>query len=643
MKSEQDRLGIIIEAQWEIASRERDMDSLLDALAQYTITLTGAGAAVVMLPRNDQLVVHTAAGTPSMTIGFSLPIDQSVGGLAYRSRVIQHISDARTDPRAHAPTARAAGLGAIIAAPLISGENVVGVLQLMSQRAGALDETDVRTLEMLAAFAAAAFERARTAEQLLLSEKRVRAILKTAPDPIVVLDSAGKIAGFNPAAERAFLRRRVDVLGESASVLLAPKHVEGFDRWIAGGVSAGSAEYAGQHFRATARRGDGSEFPMEIAVANLPEEMRLSAVFIRDLTVQEKLSESRERLAAVVANAPVILLAVDTNGIVTLAEGRGLANFGLSSATAVGRSLGELIDFQPDGLELLGQALGRETVSGEFHLVRPDRYLEGNLGPIIDGEERVIGASAVLADVTDRVRVHVAQREAEARSRLMAMMNHEVRTPLNSILGFAQLLTNPSTGSLTPKQRTYVDNIRLSGNQLLTLVNDSLDLARLDLQRDRVEIIEFSAQNAVEQAAEQVRPLAEARQLTLEVLTSGADYRVRADPGQLVQVVLNLLSNAIRHTPGGGSVTIEVGRDKGRIAISVIDSGEGIAPDEVGRIFEEFYQASNRAAGGIGLGLAISKRLVERMGGTIEAESEIGRGSRFTVMLKEATTNADTD
>ena len=636
LRSEQDRLGVIIQAQRDIAGNEPDIDRLVGALTRHTAALIQEGAAVVMFPRDDELVVHFAAGNPPMTVGYAVPIENSVAGTAYRTRTMQLVSDARSDRRAHIATARQAGIGAIVATPLMSGDKVIGILQLMSPRRDGLDQTDVRTVEMIAGFAAAAFERASTAQRLQLSEKRVRAILETAPDPIVVLDSRGLIAGFNPAAERAFAYQRTEVVGRSGMSLLASRHADAFERFITADRHARVAENTGRYFEAVARRSDGTEFPIEISVADLPEEMQFTAVFVRDLTLRERLSQSRERLATVVANAPVILFASDAAGVITLAEGKGLVNLGLDAERLSGRTLADVIAYQPDGLDLLSRALHGETVSGEFHLMQPDTYLEGNLAPITDADGKVVGTSGVVTDVTDRVRADIAQREADAKSRLMAMMNHEVRTPLNSILGFAHLLTDRRAGELTLQQRRYVDNIQASGKQLLTLVNESLDLARLESGGGRLEMIEFPAHIAMTRSVDQVRPMAESRDVTLDLALPSGDDSVVADRGTLVQVLINLLTNAIRHTPARGTVAIEARRHGQRLTISVTDTGTGIAPEQLGRIFDEFYQAPNHAEGGVGLGLAISRRLAELMGGTIEVESELGRGSRFDLDLEAA-------
>jgi len=756
LRSEQERLGEIIEAQRDIAAAGQDLQGMLSALAERVVRFVGDCGVAVMLPDGDELVVRAIAGMNDLEVGFRLPISGSLAGACYRSGRTQRSADVQNDPRAHGETARQGRFGAAISAPLTNNGEVIGVVQLMSKRPNAFDETDARTLDMVAAFTAAAFERARTTRRINASEQRTRAVMESAPDPIVVFDVDGNVVDFNPAAERAFLRKRDDVIGRSAMTLLAPKHLEAFKRWARAGRVANSAEYAGKLFEATGVRSDGTEFPIEIAVTDLPEEVRLVACFIRDLTMRDRLKESRERLEAVVSSAHVILLAADTRGVITLAQGSGLSVLDVTPDQMVGRDIAEVLEGRPEAVEFLGRTLAGEAVTGLIHLSDPDRYLEGVLSPIRDADDAVTGVSVILTDVTDRMlqaarqasllaalsdvgeglvttqdgryvscndaylemtgytdmelralpslfdlvpaaereeiqrsltarfksgepvmhvdsalvtkdgrrrdieasiirvtedgaarlvtivrdvtdqrRAQEAQRDSEAKSRLMAMMNHEVRTPLNSILGFAQLLTDPRVGELTEKQRRYVGNIKVAGDHLLQLASDSLDMARLDAGRAGMVLNVVPVDTVVAQAVEQVRPMAIAQGLTLNAEPSPG-IEVHADARHLTQVLLNLLSNAIRHTHSG-DVTVSARRDGESVAISVSDTGDGISREDLARIFEEFFQGGNHAPGGIGLGLSISKRLVHLMGGSISVESELGKGSTFTVRLGAAT------
>ena len=758
LRSERERLGEIIEAQQDIVAADADLEGMLKALAERMVRLVGGGGVAVLLPEGDELVVRATAGVddgmPELRAGLRIPIDSSLAGACFRSGHTQRSVDVRHDPRAHGPTAREGQIGAAISTPLVSNGEVVGVVQLMSRRTNAFDETDARTLEMVAAFTAAAFDRARTTRRIKASEQRTRAVMESAPDPIVVFDAAGDIVDFNPAAEHAFLRGSEEVIGQPASMLLPPRHREGFLRWTLGGREANSAEYAGRLFESSGLRSDGTEFPIEIAVTDLAEEARLVACFIRDLTMRDRLKESRERLAAVVSSAHVILLATDTKGVITLAQGSGLTSLDVAPEQMVGKDIAAVLEGRPEAVEYLARALAGDVITGLIHLVEPERYLEGVLSPIRDGQDAVSGLSVILTDVTERMlqaarqasllaalsdvgeglvttqdgrfvssndayleitgftrselaalpslydmvppeeraeleralgsrmaaggpvihvdsalltkdgrrreieasivrvtedgaqrlvtlvrdvtdqrRAEEAERDSEAKSRLMAMMNHEVRTPLNSILGFASLLNDPRVGDLNEKQRRYVSNIKAAGDHLLQLANDSLDMAKLDAGRAGIVLAVVAVDSVVGQAVEQVRPMAAADlNLTAE---PAPDLRVQADARHLTQVLLNLLSNAIRHTHSG-TVKVAARRDGESVAISVSDTGDGISREDLARIFEEFFQGGNHAPGGIGLGLSISKRLVHLMGGSIAVESELGRGSVFTVRLAAA-------
>jgi protein-histidine pros-kinase len=755
LRSEQERLGEIIEAQREIAAAGHDLQGMLSALAERVVRFVGDCGVAVLLPDGDELVVRAIAGMNDLEVGFRVPITESLAGACYRSGRTQRSADVQNDPRAHRETARQGRFGAAISTPLTNNGEVIGVVQLMSKRPNAFDETDARTLDMVAAFTAAAFERARTTRRINESEQRTRAVMESAPDPIVVFDVDGNVVDFNPAAERAFQRKRDDVIGRSATILLAPRHLEGFKRWSRAGREANSAEYAGKLFESTGMRSDGTEFPIEVAVTDLTEEARLVACFIRDLTMRDRLKESRERLEAVVSSAHVILLAADTRGVITLAQGSGLSVLDVTPDQMVGRDIAEILEGRPEAVEYLARTLAGQAVTGLIHLCDPDRYLEGVLSPIRDAEGAVSGVSVILTDVTDRMllaarqasllaalsdvgeglvttqdgryvssnqaylemtgythaelralpslfdlvpaaerediqrslsarftsgepvmhvdsalvtkdgrrrdieasiirvtedgvarlvtivrdvtdqrRAQEAQRDSEAKSRLMAMMNHEVRTPLNSILGFAQLLTDPRVGELTEKQRRYIGNIKVAGDHLLQLANDSLDMAKLDAGRAGMVLNVVPVDAVVAQAVEQVRPMAIAQGLALNAEPSPG-IEMHADARHLTQVLLNLLSNAIRHTHAGG-VTVSARRDGESVAISVSDTGDGISREDLARIFEEFFQGGNHAPGGIGLGLSISKRLVHLMGGSISVESELGKGSTFTVRLGAA-------
>jgi signal transduction histidine kinase len=234
----------------------------------------------------------------------------------------------------------------------------------------------------------------------------------------------------------------------------------------------------------------------------------------------------------------------------------------------------------------------------------------------------------------DRYVAEEAIRSSDAKSRFLANMSHELRTPLTSILGFAQLLEEKDFGPLTERQRRYVGNISSSGQHLLSLINDILDLSKVQAGQMDLAVDDVRVKAAVGDVVVLARPLAEAKGLNL-VLEDGPDAVIRADGRRFQQVLWNLLSNAIKFTPEG-VVTVRVLTTRTQARIAVADTGVGIPYEDQSRIFDEFTQLRaqrGHAQEGTGLGLALTRQLVEAMGGRIALESTPNAGSTFTVTL----------
>jgi len=214
-------------------------------------------------------------------------------------------------------------------------------------------------------------------------------------------------------------------------------------------------------------------------------------------------------------------------------------------------------------------------------------------------------------------------------------MSHELRTPLNAIIGFSQVLRQRLFGEINAKQEEYLDDVIASGNHLLSLINDVLDLSKVEAGQVDLELTTFSLREALERGVVMVRERAAngGVRLSLDV-APGVDL-VRADERRLRQVVFNLLSNAVKFTPSGGNVAVEAVRAGGDLRVSVTDTGPGVGPEDRERIFEEFQQTEVglRQREGTGLGLPLSRRLVELHGGRIWVEDGPGGGSRFVFTL----------
>jgi signal transduction histidine kinase len=256
-------------------------------------------------------------------------------------------------------------------------------------------------------------------------------------------------------------------------------------------------------------------------------------------------------------------------------------------------------------------------------------------------EERTRELQRALAELSRKGRqLEVA---SEHKSHFLANMSHELRTPLNAIIGFSQVLRQRLFGPINEKQEEYLDDILSSGNHLLSLINDVLDLSKVEAGQVELDVATFSLREALERGVVMVREPAATHGVALSLeLAPGVDL-VEGDERRLRQVIFNLLSNAVKFTPEDGSVIVATWRVDGEVRVSVTDTGPGIAPEERERIFEEFHQTDVgvRQSEGTGLGLALSKRLVELHGGRIWVESEVGRGSRFVFTLPVANGSRD--
>jgi signal transduction histidine kinase len=239
--------------------------------------------------------------------------------------------------------------------------------------------------------------------------------------------------------------------------------------------------------------------------------------------------------------------------------------------------------------------------------------------------------------------VEAKSREVEAanrhKSEFLANMSHELRTPLNAIIGFSEVLTQQMFGAINAKQGEYLGDIQTSGQHLLSLINDILDLSKVEAGKMELQLSRFSLTAALESVLLMVRERAAGRGIDLGTEIDPAIGQIEADERKVKQIVLNLLTNAVKFTPTGGKVTLVATRDGTGIVVAVKDSGVGIAPADQARVFEEFAQGTPAATAeqeGTGLGLTLSRKLVELHGGRIWVESEVGRGSTFSFTLPTA-------
>jgi signal transduction histidine kinase/DNA-binding response OmpR family regulator len=360
--------------------------------------------------------------------------------------------------------------------------------------------------------------------------------------------------------------------------------------------------------------------------------------------------------AAQLTGAVTVILLPDSSGLRVVASSTEAVEVGTTypeplAGIVVGASSDPVL---ADLLARTGSRFGKvvpltpeQALMGAIVLLRPRLSLfDADDAALVEAlgirSAHLVQRREVLAEqeaLSVRLASTVAALEAAgaAKSDFLASMSHELRTPLNAIIGFSSLMANQAEidGALNVP-REWVEHIRSGGEHLLTLINDVLDLAKVEAGRLELATETVDLGHAIAASVAGLRPLADRKHQPVDVRVESS-IMIEADPGRLRQILYNLLSNAIKYTPDGGCIEVTAFRADGDVSISVRDEGVGIAPDDQERVFEEFRQVGDQAQrmSGTGLGLALTRRLVEAHGGRIALASTLGSGSTFTVVLPD--------
>lgn len=506
-------------------------------------------------------------------------------------------------------------------------------------------------------------------EAIRNNEMRLRAVLDNVLDGIITIDELGTISSFNPAASRIFGYLPSEVIGENVKMLMPEPYRNEHDTYLKSFSQTGIKKIIGIGREVVGLRKDETTFPMYLAVSTVMIDGHTIFIgIVRDMTATKQLEAARKStetlVLAVLNNALDGIILINEQGIIESFNPAAEKIFGYADHEVLGIDVKILMPepYYSEHKDYLQNYLetGKSRIMGverETLGLRKD----GTTFPIelliskMVIEEKIFFV-AIVRNITDRKmaeneirkanddlqislqkveQVNARLKEVDThKSQFLSAMSHELRTPLNAILGFSDLLQNEYFGSLNEKQKDYVEHILKSGKHLLDLISDLLDISKIDAGAMSFQSENLDIGESVTVAVTMIQTQFKNKKLTIRPTLDTST--VIADKRKLNQIFLNLLSNAAKYSPDEGVIEIRMTKEHNFIKFFISDNGIGIKEEDKTAIFSEFYQVNRQrdeALGGTGIGLALTRRLVELHGGKIGVESEVGKGSTFWFTL----------
>ncbi len=560
------------------------------------------------------------------------------------------IEDVETDSRTAENSAKfqALKIGSFINTPFVSDGILRFVLGVYHAEPYEWRADEIELLGELITRVWTRIEHTRAEENLRESEESYRILAEAASDAIIRIDENNSIQYVNTAAEWIFGYAAEEMVGQQLMMLMPEELREGHRAGMERYLKTGKRKLNWQSIEVPAQHKDGHRFPIEISFGKYNRgDTRFFIGIIRDITerrhAEQILRESEEQLRALADSIPQLAWMAKPDGFIFWYNRRWYDYTGTTAQEMEGWGWQSVHDAEmlPSVVERWQASLETgERFEMEFPLRRGAdgafRWFLTRVVPLHDTNGRIVRWFGTNTDIEE---FRQARLQAEQANRLkdefLSTLSHELRTPLNAILGWSQMLQTQNLGkSEMKKALTTIERNARSQNQL---IDDLLDVSRIITGKLRLDVRAVDLASVITAAVDAARPAAEAKNIRLQALLDPHAGPISGDPDRLQQVVWNLLSNAVKFTPKGGRVQARLERVNSHVEIVISDTGKGIEPEFLPHVFDRFRQSDGsmtRREGGLGLGLAIVRQLVELHGGTVSVESEgSGQGSTFTVHL----------
>ncbi|HXV49230.1 MAG TPA: GAF domain-containing protein [Candidatus Binatia bacterium] len=568
-----------------IASSPTDLKPVLDAVAESAARLCGASDANIRLREGDDLRSVANYGPLPVVAIFSVGRGSATGRAVVDRRTV-HIEDLTAESEEEFPEGKAAanqfGFRTVLATPLLREGVAIGAIAIRRMEVRSFTDSQIKLLETFADQAVIAIENVRLFQEL---EARTRDLARSVGE----LQALGEVG---------------QAVSSTLDLQTVLSTIVGHAVQLSGADGGAIYEY--------------EESMQEFHLRGSHE-------------IEKELVEAL-RSSPIQLGSGAVGLAATTRAPVEVSDILEERQYAATRFRPLLRQLGYR--------SLLVVPLLREDrIMGGLSIYRRRR---GNFSPEVVKLLQTFATQSVLAIQNARLfrEIEEKSQQIEAanrhKSEFLANMSHELRTPLNAIIGFSEVLQERLFGELNEKQAEYTDDILTSGRHLLSLINEILDLSKVEAGRMELEVATFDLPLAIDNARTFVRERATRHGINLDVTVDERLGDIVGDERKIKQILLNLLSNAVKFTPEGGRIGINARQANGAVEISVTDTGIGIAPEDQPKIFEEFRQVGgdySHKSEGTGLGLTLAKKFVELHGGRIWVESEVGKGSRFTFTL----------